>query len=178
MRRYERSVVSAYFTFLAHFCACLKVIGLNHSLSSVINYALRVMLQIVASLHHLRTSLMIVIYNHNMFIVQATELYEEKINKQLGCLKGHSYRSRHESSVVSAYFFYIFGTFLCLSESHSLNLSLSRVINYALSVMLQIVASLHHLQSSLILVIYTLNMFIVQATQSYELKTQNKSWLA
>jgi hypothetical protein len=38
----------------------------------IVNYAARVMLQIVASLHHLFSSLMIVIYDCNMFIEQAT----------------------------------------------------------------------------------------------------------
>jgi hypothetical protein len=40
---------------------------------TIINDNARVTLQIVALLHHLQSSLMIIIYNHNLFIVQAAD---------------------------------------------------------------------------------------------------------
>jgi hypothetical protein len=39
---------------------------------ALVKYASRVMMQIVAPLHHLHLSLMIVLYNWNMFIEQAS----------------------------------------------------------------------------------------------------------
>jgi hypothetical protein len=49
------------------YCECLIALAL--ALARVVNYAPRLMLQNVVSLCRLQSSLMIIIFDHNMFIV-------------------------------------------------------------------------------------------------------------